>query len=357
MITPKLLLSNHDEYNFRDESFEMDDSFEVKKDIGRISLKGSDLLTEGNIMTVVMRPGVGKSSLCEAICAGGINTSVDAFGFIVNIGDGDILFVDTERTINDFGKGYKKIVIRSRAFQEKGIMQGGKLVRLKAHSYRVLDNAEKYIKHLEGHLKSGNYTLVLLDQAADFLKSINNEAEAMQFVRKLEYLATTYSTAFLVTIHPNPMDKTFKPNGWIGSYLLKKSETVMAGYKAENGIRILTTEFEHGKVRNAYEKVETAFKWSEEDHMHMSIELTDNIKDTVKKYEFIDKIIYEIFDKVGNWLPNDLVAILKEKVPKKHIETITEDFLKNYSVDMGIIQKFGVHYTLVTDSDENSVPF
>ncbi len=353
---PIALLNNHDEYNFRDESFEMDNSYNVREDIVRLSLFGVKLLTEGNLMTVVMRPGVGKSSLCEALCAGAVNKEADSFGFEVDLHGRGLLFIDTERTVNDLGRGYKRIIRRAGAYQEKGLMQGDKLWKINAYSYRVLESAEKYVKHLEEHLKKGDFSLVILDQVADFLKSINKEDEAMGFVKKLEYLSAHYKTCFLLTIHPNPMDKTFKPNGWIGSFLLKKSETVMAGWFAENRTSILSTEFEHGKVRNSKGTVETAFKWSEEDNMHMSIRLTENIKDSVKRYAFLDKIIYQVFDLVPNWTAEDLVVVLKEKANKKNKEMITEDFLKTYSAEMGIIQKFGIHYSL-TNTDDDSAPF
>lgn len=340
----------------------MDSSYEVLEDIVRLSLydhkteKHINLLTEANLMTIVMRPGVGKSSLCEALLANGVNPECDAFGFRVERNDRNMLFIDTERVINDLGKGYKQIVKRAKAFHEKGLMENFKLCNLKVVSYTVLENTEKYIKHLEGHLANGDYSIVILDQVADFLKSINKEDEAIAFVNKLKFLAAKYKCCFILTIHPNPMDKTFKPNGWIGSYLLKKSETVMVGYKIKNGITMLTPDFEHGKVRNSSIEVETGYKWSDEEKMHVSVEITEKIKGDAKKYEFMEKIIHELFDKVPRWLPNDLVAELKLRVAKKHKETITEDFLRTYSADMGIIQKYAVHYMLV-NSEDDSAPF
>jgi len=357
LISPKILLNNHDEFKFRDESFEMDGNFEVRTDIGRVYCQGQMLLSEGNMMTVVMRPGAGKSTLCEALCSGGINTDADSFGFEVKIGDRDMLFIDTERTTNDLAKGYKTIIRRARAYNEPGIMQNNKLVRLRVHSYRVLDSPEKYIKHLEAHLKNGNFSLVLLDQAADFLKSINNETEAIEFVKKLEYLTAFYKIAILVTIHPNPMDKTFKPTGWLGTLLLKKSETVMLGRKIDSVTTLVTTNFDHGKVRNASSEVETAFMYDKEMKMHVSANVTENIKDVFKKYDFLDKPIHEVFDKVPNWLPEDLVVAIREKVSKKHKETVTEEFLISYSADMGIINKFGLHYSLTKASAGDEAPF
>lgn len=358
--TPDIvLLTNHDPSKFRDESFEMDDTYQLRDDIVLITLGQSAVLTIGNIMTIVMRPGVGKSNVCEAVGAGGINPEVDSLGFKVDLHDRSILFIDTERTINDLGKGYKRIKRRARVYNDPSMIIDGKLVKLKAFSYKVLDSAEKYIKHLEGHLKNGDYSLVILDQAADFLKSINNEAEAQQFVRKLEQLGAKHECGFLITIHPNPMDKTYKPNGWIGSYLLKRSETVMAGFKAENQIRVLTTEFEHGKVRGAYDIVETAFKWSDDDSMFMSIEVTGKIKESVKKYEFIDKEIGELFEIKSNWAPEDLVIALKQKVGTNHKKLIDDNFLKAYSGDMGVIQMFGGFYFLRKDEGDKSddLPF
>ncbi len=355
--TPTIFLANHDEFRFNDESFEMDASFEIRDDIGVMFVGEEMVLSIGNIMTVVMRPGVGKSSLCEAVIAGGINPTVDALGFSVNLRGRGVLFIDTERTKNDLGKGYRKIVIRSRAYSEPGLMNEKKLDKLRAYSYRVLDSAEKYIKHLEGHLKMGDYSLVILDQAADFLKSINNEAEAMQFVHKLEYLSAQYDCAFMVTMHPNPMDKTYKPNGWIGSYLLKKSESVFAGFKSENGVRILTTDFEHGKVRNANEVVETAFKYSKEYNMMMSVEITGNIKEAVKKYEHIDRIIGTIFEVKNNYTPEELVIAVKELLTKKQKEAIDEAYLQAYSAEIGVIEKFGGFYYLRGANDNEEVPF
>ncbi len=367
--TPFNLLNNHDEFRFRDESFEMDNSYVVKADIVRLSLwdnkteKFINLLTEANLMTIVMRPGVGKSSLCEAFCANAVNPDCDAFKFKVDRQGRDVLFVDTERVINDLGKGYKQIVKRAKAYSEPDVMENSKLAHLKVVSYTVLDNADKYVKHLESHLAAGNYSLVILDQVADFLKSINKEEEAIAFVNKLKFLAAKYKSSFILTIHPNPMDKTFKPNGWIGSFLLKKSETVMVGYKIDNKVTLLTPNFDHGKVRNASIDVETGYKWSDEDGMHIHYEITQKSKETAKKYEFMDKIIYELFDegeKDGpgrrRWLPGDLVVAIQDKVSKKDKALITEEFLQHYSVDMNVIQRFALHYVLV-NSEDDSAPF
>lgn len=369
--TPSSFLSNHDEFRFNDESFEMDRTYEITEDLGVLHIGEHMVLSIGNVMTMVMRPGVGKSNLCEALIAGGVNPDVDALGFRVNLRGRSVLFIDTERTKNDLGKGYRRIISRARAYSEPGIMNEKGLEKVKVHSYRVLDNADKYIKHLEGHLKSGDYSLVLLDQAADFLSSVNNETEAMKFMKKLEYLSSSFDCAFFVTIHPNPMDKTFKPTGWLGTALLKKSESVFVGFRTEGGVRVITSDpeqFIHGKVRNGYESVEAAFKFSEDDKMFMSCEITGSIKEAIKKYEHIDKVIGEIFEiredkktglSVGKnaYTPEELVIALKAKLTEKQGKAIDEKYIEVYSAEIGVIEKFGGFYYLKGNDNADTLPF
>ncbi len=367
------IISNpEDEIPFLDESFEMDHDYVPSEELTIMQLNGEDVLTAGNIMTLVSPPGTGKSNLCEALCSSGINSECDAFGFTVNLRkDQSILLIDTERTKNDIWKGYRRIYNRSRTWEKPDQLEGSIYKKCRVHSYKVLDDITKCIEHLEYHISSGKYGLIILDQIGDFVKSVNKEDDCKLFVRQLEVWASKYDLGILCTIHPNPKDVSHKPTGHLGSALLKKSETVMVCYRlAENrDIRFVTTNFEHGKVRNAHDTLETAFEFNDELKMFITSN-SETIKQaadlTSKRSKYIDSAFYTAFDSQIKYSPKDLCDRIKGILlevglkDKKKLENITPDYLAKYASERGIIEMTDGYYFLATDktdSDDNIAPF
>ncbi len=366
------IIRNEDEIiPFIDESFEMDMQYQASEELTILTLNGEAVLTNGNLMTLVAPPGVGKSNIMEAICANGMHREADAFGFKVNLKSHlGILLIDTERTKNDIHRGYKRIYHRAKTFENSDQLEGFRYKKCRVHSYKVLDDVPKCIEHLEYHIASGLYQLILIDQVADFLRSVNKEEESKAFVRQLEIWATKYDIGILCTIHPNPKDITYKPTGHLGSALLKKSETVMACFKADadRNVRLITTDFEHGKVRNAYDVLESAFEWNNELKMFVSSDqetIDKAVSKTGNSWKRIDTAIYLAFTEQVSYMPNDLCIFLRANMvdtvkDKKDLDRINDKYLEQYAREKGIIELIGDRYFLSQDKmDEvdNEAPF
>lgn len=366
----KILKKEGDETPFEDQSFEMTFEYIPSPELNILKLNEQPILTLGNIATLVSPPGTGKSNVCEAICANGINPLADAFGFTVNLSQGrGILCIDTERTKNDINKGMNRIYSRARTYEHKDIqVENHRYKRCTVRSYKVIDDYDLCMEHLEFHIKSGKYQLVIIDQIGDFVRSVNKEEECRNIVRKLEIFAEKYDCAIFCTIHPNPKDPSFKPTGHLGTALLKKSETAMVSFKADGNknVRLITTNFEHGKVRNAYDVVETAFEWSDIDKMFVkSDQMTtqEAVKKTSDSWRNFDNAIYLAFNEKSNWRPDELAEkmriLLSDYVKdKKTLSQIDESYLEEYRKKKGIIELLNGSYFLSKDkTDYDDVPF
>jgi energy-coupling factor transporter ATP-binding protein EcfA2 len=353
----ELDLRNPDEpEKFIDNSFEMTLSYVPKQEINIIKLNNEPVLTNGNIMLLVSHAGSGKSNICEAILAGALNEYADSFGFEVNIGDGRCLFIDTERTQNDINRGYKRIINRAKGYENLDFFEGDKMKRCTVRSYKLLDNVDEYLKHLWSHAKEG-YNLIIVDVVTDFLDNINSLEESKKFVKQLEKILAIYDCAFLLTIHPNPKDSELKARGHIGTILQQKAESVFACIKADNNTRVLTTDFSQGKVRNAYDKVETAFMWDDDKKMFVGAEVTEKTKKKISKdYLEFDTIIEEIFETQKCIKGEDLAKIIanktgNQKITIKHVEALAKERGTIYLNEFD-----GMYYRTIKDLYDN-VPF
>lgn len=366
-----LFIKNADEeIPFLDESFEMDMKYIPSEELAVIQLNGENVLTSGNIMTIVSPPGTGKSNVCEALCSSGVNPECDAFGFKVNLReDKAILLIDTERTKNDMHTGYSRIYRRSKTYENPDQIDGYVYKKCRMRSYKVLDDIKKCIDHLEYHISSGLYGLIILDQIGDFVKSVNKEDDCRMFVRQLETWASKYDLGILCTIHPNPKDITNKPTGHLGSALMKKSETVMALTRAAENrdVRLITSNFDHGKVRNANDTLDTAFEWDKELKMYVTSdnETIKHASDITNKSsrKYWDSAIYSAFEIQIKYNPEDLckrIKIILAEVGAKAdvVNRITEGHIDKYSKETGIIQFVDGYYFLTNDkTDDNIAPF
>jgi hypothetical protein len=114
----------------------------------------------------------------------------------------------------------------------------------------------------------------VIDGITDLMNNTNDEAESKKLITWLLAKANEHSFGLIITIHKNPKDTTDKPRGHIGSEAHRKSESMFSIRRAPNDkdIRLITTDFEHGKNRNGYDILETAFTWNEEKGMFTGCE-------------------------------------------------------------------------------------
>jgi len=227
-----------------------------------ITLNGVKILSTGNLSTVISRPGVGKSSICEAIIASCINKNCDSFGFstILYGARNKILYIDTERTIGDSWNSWERINKRS---DIKKPTNSDVFIFINAKAVPIKERKQYVVDILNDNTDIG---LVIFDGAGDFLMDTNSIQETVEFIDWINTFNNQIS--ILVTLHTNPTDD--KPRGHIGSELCRRAESVLLLKKLDDGIREITTNFTHGKVRNDTDQVTSHYEYSEIEDMFVT---------------------------------------------------------------------------------------
>jgi len=242
-----------------------------------LRLNGEPILSHQNTTVIIAAPGFGKSSLCEAIPASFLNPDVDCLGFQVFKDCDGIIYIDFERTNIDVWNS------RSRMCERAGIKYGEETPRVIFAGMRSIPRLKERLEEIEHLLQNNECSLLILDGAGDMVTDTNDLAQAIECRIFLRELTVKYNLSILTTLHPNP--NSFKPRGHIGSEIMREAESVLVVKKIEGDCRILTTDFEHGKNRNA-SHAKSAYKWNMENHMFLSVDV-DEIKN--EKQELRDK--------------------------------------------------------------------
>ena len=310
-----------------DPSFEMKLDYTPKSEHDIIKLKGSRILTNGNFMLFISRAGSGKSNVMEALAANAINPDCDAFGFEVDIGDEKVCLIDTERSLNNFNDGYKRIQKRAGIHQNHSEIDEAnqRLKRCQLYSYKSITDFKILLKTFKHHASQG-YKLILADQIADFILNVNDIEQSHMLLMELEGICLKYDCGIVLTIHPNPKDADLKATGHLGSFLQKKSESTLAIIPADDETRVITSKFGHGKLRNSMH-VETAFMWDSDSRMFIGTELLPKIKEKVNQANLeMDSIIEELFSEKMFVSKEEMLIFVQErkKDPKLKFTYIEE---------------------------------
>jgi hypothetical protein len=301
----------------------MDFSFVPRKRKVLIKIGDKAICSIGNVALLIAPPGSGKSNVCEAIAAGGLNPGCDSLGF--NVDSENTLYIDTERVLNDLSTGLDRIKRRT-------LLDNDKIVKhLHLYSFIEMESTEASWDELNHLVSVGKYELVIVDGSADFVKSVNDEEESKSFWRKLISLANKLEFGMLLTIHPNPGDEEGKATGHLGSQGQKKAESVFNVFSARNDkdVKEITTSGPHGKVRNAEKGgLTSSFKWSKDKSMFISCDRAistkiENITDMFKG----DKKSYSYKELCKAWMDvtKESLSTAKRKIKEaKEIQDIVE---------------------------------
>lgn len=68
-------------------------------------------------------------------------------------------------------------------------------------------------------------SLIIIDQIADVVSSLNDEKEAVAIIKHLEFISNKYDIHICVIVHQNK-DNNYA-QGWLGTQLMKKAETII----------------------------------------------------------------------------------------------------------------------------------
>lgn len=238
-----------------------------------MSFGGTGVLKPGNVLTIVAHIGLGKSQTMESIVSSYLNPYTDNLGIRVEGIQAPLLWIDGERTKDDIRIGFDRIKKRIRIEDNADLIAGDRFKNVHCHPFITYPHIPTRVMELQRLVCELSPGLVLLDGAADFVRDVNNVEETTDFVALLVALANTHSFAVACSIHPNPgQGQDSKPRGWLGSELLRKSESILLLKRAPDNrdVRILTMDFGHGKNRNAADNLEHAFSWNNEHRMFTS---------------------------------------------------------------------------------------
>jgi hypothetical protein len=307
-----------------------------------VSINGTHIASNGNVLTLVARPGLGKSSIVEMLASSFIDPEIDLCGIRVTCNK-PILLVDTERTREDVSKTFARICARL------GVVKPEDPKRMMLWSLAHITSFKKKRKYIEDELMKGDYGLVVIDGATDFVTDSNDAKESNAFTDWLRVTAQIYDLPILVTIHSNPTDD--KPRGHLGSDLCRRSETVM-GIKVDDStgerIHCLTTKVPHGKLRNDNKQLEMFFKWNDEKKMFVESEegfvtVKKNKRNALSDVELTEKA-HDAFED-DKALSHGEIKVRLAEVLNVSEDTARKNYLKKL-MDLGIVIKDGKKYSL-----------
>jgi hypothetical protein len=276
-----------------------------------VKTQGKRVLTTGNLLAIVSRPGAGKSSICEVVIANILNPKCDSLGFEVNLQAprDKVLYIDTERTPQDTWNSWERTYRRA-GLKKPYIDNHVIFANFKAIS---INDRKKYVEKIfENNQDIG---LIIFDGAGDFIRDTNSLQESGEFI---DWINTfNFSISIIVSLHTNPNDN--KPRGHIGSELCRRAESVLLLRKLEDGVRQITTDFEHGKVRNDDDTISSFYKYSDDLKMFISSEYVKEKHINNEKKEEYRTIANEIFEGKTICSPTFIITKIAEKIGKKEV--------------------------------------
>lgn len=248
------------------ETFEPDWGNEPLRTEPILTLDGSRIGSRGNLTVIVAAPGIGKSSVCEAVVSKRLNNDCDALGLGV-VTDRPVVYIDTERSREDHWMSWFRMTRRAR--HPHGEPVGPEI----GYTLFALVPSIQRRRELLAGIIGRDPGLLVIDGIGDFVTDVNDAEDCNAFLHWLMAEAKRRDFAVLTTIHHNPQAGSEKARGHLGSEAMRRAESVLILKRdLATGSRTLTTNFEHGKVRSDRDLCETHFGWSEADSMFVRVD-------------------------------------------------------------------------------------
>lgn len=224
-----------------------------------LTFNGVEVSHPGNLCTLTAAPGVGKTAL---LCAG-MATSFSAnevLGWKSPIQEGAVVHIDTEQSRDDAFTNSMRTLRRAGLKEDPRFLSFPMVGTDPTKVY----NALRII--LADALKEfGAIHSVWIDGTGDLAFDVNDPAEAQKIVSGLHGMANDHNTVIWSILHFNPGGD--KMRGHLGSYLERKSETVLRMEKESDGE---TAVIYSAKTRRAPipKNHGVRIKWNSETQMH-----------------------------------------------------------------------------------------
>ena len=190
---------------------------EFKPDIKRI-------FTPGNISAITGKYKSKKSFFVTMLAAAAVQ-NYNLFNKIIpHLPDNkrNVLIFDTEQSVYDV----YRVANRIKRLTNNNIEHLG-VISLRGH------DAKEVIEIIKESLNLWpNVGIIFIDQVADLLRSVNAEEEAVEVVKFLEKLTNDNDIHICCVLHENKSNDFAQ--GWLGTQIMKKSETVINVKKEPN---------------------------------------------------------------------------------------------------------------------------
>lgn len=228
-------------------------------------LDGKEIAHPGNLIMLSAQAGCGKTSFASAAMAAPMAVQDGDFLGITseNPNGFALLHFDTEQSSADHHRQVRRALKRAGrdtppTWFRSVLMTGWKIDDM----FPAVALAMK-----EAQLACGGIHAVFLDGVADFIKSVNDEEEVLQFVWRLHALAEKFETVIFCVLHLNPSSES-KTRGHLGSQLDRKCETVIQLTKDDTDtVTAWTSKTRRGAIRK---EDGPRFRWDDETGMHIS---------------------------------------------------------------------------------------
>lgn len=245
--------------------------------VTRLFLANKPVCTPGNITTIISRAKTGKTATIGAMIASIVaahfdRSGLDTFGFTAPHTKEAIVLIDTEQAIYDAFICHQRALARAQQPNDLSLICHYALVgfpvdKLKKALVYVLEKAKR---------AHGGIFMLILDGIADFVNSVNDEAECNQLVAWVREISVTYNCPVICVIHSNEGVKTGDDGrGHLGKQLTRKAESNLL-LKKTGEVTVVTSE----KQRKApiTEADGVAFTWSDEVGRHVACGKPENVK-------------------------------------------------------------------------------
>jgi len=197
-----------------------------------LAINGVNVAHRGNVMGITGQMKSGKTAVNVAFASAAI-TGAEVLGLTVpNFSGLNVVYLDTEQAGHDTQSN-----IYNRICRLAGVTDAPNLYvyNLRGHSLGEMLSVTAAI------FDQVKPALAIIDGAADFVQSVNDDIGARNLIAHFLHAAELYNALIVMVLHDN--HNTEKSRGHLGSELDRKAEAVLITQKDPSGVFTLRGKF------------------------------------------------------------------------------------------------------------------
>lgn len=292
------------------ESFELTFHYHIRNQRPALRIGETNLINKGEICSLIGAPGAGKSNLVEDIVAGFVcqltrtvySNSLVGFAYDALTPGSRMLVIDFERPHDDVARSVSRIF--SRLGANLALLDNYRFYQVSIRSQIELESLEEKrhdIRRLlsEAIAEGRPYDYLLLDGCLDLTPDMNDSKGSAEAVRWIRSLTAEFNLATITTLHPNKNSETAA--GHFGSYLHRYSRAflLLKLVPHTDGMRMLTSGFDLGKLSHSSTAVECYFQWDASRMFFMPADVPQPVQPKSRSHTdpSLKKLIGQVFEK------------------------------------------------------------